>query len=225
MLAAGLAVFCIPLAIAFFSGWMGGVVYMLLLPWSAISLAYLTNFNRQHSSKTKGQNTNFHIKQFFLILVLVLAVFSFTVSPFTKWNAVSTLFQIPTEELCTLKFMAEYVPETLAKTVIGGVGIGHGGTGYIMSDTIRFIYADRTDLFVDSIAPVIINLDSEEAVKYVYQYDIVAFSGYALTLNSKYYTEIPVKDQINYILQSLDVNASYSLVYSSKWPYYIMVKT
>jgi len=227
---------------ALYTGWPIGDLLMTLTPWCGLVISFLTYLhsnNKPISNESPKANsfTEGHARIFgceaksplhphkgnkiLLGIFLALTISSFVLVPVVKWGAVSTLVQIPTREIRILEFIADYLPNVGSGRVMGGVGIGHGGTGPVMSDAVRFIYADRTDLFIDSIAPVVANLDSVEAIKYVYQYDIIAFSGYALALNSKYYTEIPIKDQIDSILQSLDANTTYSLVYSSSWPYYI----
>lgn len=246
ILTTGLLLGCSAIVPALYTGWPIGDLLMILTPWCGVTISFLTYLHYNHntiwneSSKANSFNES-HMRIFgfeaksllnsnngnkiLLGIFLAITISSFVAVPIVKWGAVSTLVQIPTREIHVLEFMADYLPNVGHVEFIGGVGIGHGGTGVAMSDSIRFIYANRTDLFIYNIAPAIISLNSEEAFEYINRYDIVAFSGYALALNSKYYTDIPVRDQIDHILQSLDSNASYSFVYSSSWPYYIVVET
>ena len=217
VIAAGLLVITVASIPTLYTGWPSGML-AILLPWSGLVITFIIGKYPSISLPLKKKTS---ILQYLLV---VLVIFCVILTPLTKWGSVSTLVQIPTREISMIDFVANYLPVNNYTNMIGGVGVGHGGEGPGMTDAIRYVYADRTDLYIDSIGSRVAFSNVTDAVDYVSSYNTLLFSGYMLTFSSKYYTVNPIPDQISDVQKIIEEEHNYNLVYANDRLYYVYVQ-
>ncbi|XHH08906.1 MAG: hypothetical protein ACFCUE_15285 [Candidatus Bathyarchaeia archaeon] len=217
VITAGLFVITVASIPTLYIGWPIGMI-SLLLPWAGLAIAFI--IGKYLCRNTVRLTSNLILK----FLLVGLVIFCVMLTPLTKWGSVSTLVQVPTREISMIGFVANFEPVNNSSGKLGGVGVGHGGGGPGMTDAIRYIYADRLDLYIDSIGNRVAFSNLTEAINFISSYDTLLFSRYILTFNSKYDTDTPIEDQISAVQHAIEEENHYNRVYSNDWLYFIEVQ-